>query len=106
MKNLIVLSPLLLLLLFLSPLPSASLPIPSYSKFPSIQAEKLIRELNLFPKESINIVDRNHSSLLLTKNKIVEKRFKFPNLADSSVSVEDLGHHAGYYQIEHSHAAK
>ncbi|XP_028064300.1 kynurenine--oxoglutarate transaminase-like [Camellia sinensis] len=61
---------------------------------PSVQGEKLIRELNFFPKESINIV---------------EKRFKFPNFVDpdvSDVSAVDLGHHAGYYTIQHSHAAR
>lgn len=77
-------------------------------KFPSTQARKLIRSLNLFPKHSINIVDRdvtNRSSNL--GSKIVEKPFKFPNLVDSdSVTLEDLGHHAGYYQIEHSHDAQ
>ncbi|GMP65007.1 hypothetical protein CsSME_00025990 [Camellia sinensis var. sinensis] len=38
-------------------------------------------------------------------SKIVEKRFKFPNFADPDVSAEDLGHHAGYYTIQHSYAA-
>lgn len=97
MKNLII---SLSLLLILYPLTSTSFLIPSYS----IGAEKLIRDLNLFPKESINIIDANHSSLL--RNRIVEKRFKFPNFRESGFSVEDLGHHAGYYQIQHSHAAK
>ncbi|MFS8003611.1 hypothetical protein Hanom_Chr13g01215951 [Helianthus anomalus] len=39
--------------------------------------------------------------------KLVEKRFVFPNFVDSSgASVEELGHHAGYYKIEHSYAAR
>ncbi|KAI3751531.1 hypothetical protein L2E82_22619 [Cichorium intybus] len=90
-----------LVLASLSPATSLSLSDP---KFPSTQARKLIRELNLFPKHSVNIIDRdvtNRSSNL--GSKIVEKPFKFPNFVDSnSVSLEDLGHHAGYYQIEHS----
>ncbi|CAI9302939.1 unnamed protein product, partial [Lactuca saligna] len=94
-----------LVLTSLSPATSFSLKDP---KFPSTQARKLIRELNLFPKHSINIVDRdvtNRSSNL--GSKIVEKPFKFPNLVDAdSVTLEDLGHHAGYYQIEHSHDAQ
>lgn len=94
-----------LVLTSLSPATSFSLQDP---KFPSTQARKLIRELNLFPKHSINIVDRdvtNRSSNL--GSKIVEKPFKFPNLVDAdSVTLEDLGHHAGYYQIEHSHDAQ
>ncbi|PRQ58726.1 hypothetical protein RchiOBHm_Chr1g0362451 [Rosa chinensis] len=37
---------------------------------------------------------------------IVEKRFTVPNVVgESGVSVDDLGHHAGYFKIEHSHAA-
>ncbi|XP_022890082.1 serine carboxypeptidase-like [Olea europaea var. sylvestris] len=97
-------TPVALFILFLiSPLSSVTallqLPIS-----PSNQAEKLIRELNLFPKESINIVhDRNFSN----RPKIVEKAFKLPHLIDTAgVSLQDLGHHAGYYQIQHSHAAR
>jgi len=35
---------------------------------------------------------------------IVEKKFSF--LGDSGPSVEDLGHHAGYYSLPHSKAAR
>ncbi|KAI3846922.1 hypothetical protein MKX03_016578, partial [Papaver bracteatum] len=38
--------------------------------------------------------------------KIVGKRFMFPNVADSGVLVHDLGHHAGYYKLQHSHVAR
>ncbi|GAB2286879.1 Protein cbp3, mitochondrial [Dionaea muscipula] len=114
-------SVLLLLLLFLSPLSYAefSIPdadglrIPPGAKFPSLQAEKLIRELNLFPKEPINIIDpdRDVGGTLEAAKKagprLVEKRFKFPNFdAANGISAEDLGHHAGYYEIEHSHDAR
>ncbi|XP_059456068.1 serine carboxypeptidase-like [Corylus avellana] len=75
------------------------------SNLPSVEAEKLIRELNLFPKNDLNVIDGRDSSPP-PKNKIVEKRFAFPNFVGSGVSVEDLGHHAGYYNIEHSHAAR
>lgn len=81
----------------------------SGSNFPSLQAEKLIRELNLFPKEKVNIVEGRESPLLaVTDKRIVEKKFKFPNLVESGsgVSVEDLGHHAGYYKLPHSHDAR
>ncbi|KAI8539745.1 hypothetical protein RHMOL_Rhmol09G0206600 [Rhododendron molle] len=94
------------LLLLLSPLSTAFLRMPSDAKFPSLQAEKLIRELNLFPKESVNVVDRGDDSLWSTGSRIVERRFRFPNLAEPSVTEEDLGHHAGYYKIENSHAAR
>uniref|UniRef100_A0A166DR91 Carboxypeptidase n=1 Tax=Daucus carota subsp. sativus TaxID=79200 RepID=A0A166DR91_DAUCS len=79
------------------------------SELPQSQAQKLIRDLNLFPSELINIVDANHSApplLSHNANRLVEKRFKFPGLATAGVSVEELGHHAGYYQIQHSYAAK
>ncbi|OMO55139.1 Peptidase S10, serine carboxypeptidase [Corchorus olitorius] len=75
------------------------------SNFPSVHAKKLIRELNLFPKEDVNVVDEGKVSLP-GGPKLVEKRFKFPNLAlPGGVSVEDLGHHAGYYKLPNSHDA-
>lgn len=95
---------LLLLLLVISP-SFAKIPVLP-SSFVSKQAEELIRELNLFPKESDNIVDQDPFPVAGDSSRIVEKRFTFPNLANSSVSFEDLGHHAGYYKIKHSHAAR
>lgn len=94
----------LLILLSLSTISTANT-----SKLPQSQAQKLIRELNLFPNELINIVDANHSApplLSHNTNRIVEKRVKFPSLVTNGDSAEELGHHAGYYQIQHSHAAK
>ena len=76
------------------------------SSFPSLHAKKLIRELNLFPKEEVNVVDEGRVSSPMGP-KLVEKRFKFPNLAvPGGVSVEDLGHHAGYYKLANSHDAR
>lgn len=96
-----------LLILFLSPICLADSELYSSANFPTTEAEKLIRGLNLLPKD-VNIVDQESDlSGLPQAKKIVEKKFKFPNLVDpGGVSVEDLGHHAGYYQIQHSHAAK
>ncbi|XAR72139.1 Carboxypeptidase C [Bertholletia excelsa] len=94
----------LFLSLLLLPFSSAVLRLPSSLKYPSHQAEKLIRELNLFPNESINLFEGDDS--LLTGRRIVEKRLRLPYFADSGTSVEELGHHAGYYKIEHSHAAR
>jgi len=40
---------------------------------------------------------------------IVEKPLRFPNFSgedDEGVSIDDLAHRAGYYPIQHSHAAK
>ncbi|KAF2318483.1 hypothetical protein GH714_008203 [Hevea brasiliensis] len=84
------------------------LPISTWT-FPSVHAEKLIRKLNLFPEKDVNIVRDGDASLLDGRKRIVEKRFRFPNVVDDEygeVSVKDLGHHAGYYKIANSHAAR
>ena len=67
------------------------------------QAEKLIKSFNLFPKDSINIATHDPS---LVAPKIVEKSFSFPSLNYSGLSVEDLGHHAGYCSLQHSKVAR
>ncbi|GAV80374.1 Peptidase_S10 domain-containing protein [Cephalotus follicularis] len=108
MEKLKVLSLCLALLIF-SPHSSSSFLLNDRrfapSDFPSVHAGKLIRELNLFPKEDVNVIEGGADRVVGPR--IVEKRFKFPNLVGSdSVSIEDLGHHAGYYQISHSHAAR
>jgi serine carboxypeptidase-like clade 4 len=98
-------------LLFLSSLPlilSATYPnnhlhLSSTASFPKLQAEKLIRDLNLFPKEPFNSAAPDPS---FAAPKIVEKRFSFPHLDYSGPSSEELGHHAGYYRLPHSKAAR
>ncbi|XP_042476057.1 serine carboxypeptidase-like [Macadamia integrifolia] len=75
------------------------------ANLPSVQAEKLIRQLNLLPKDALD--SPIASQAVPPHPKIVEKRFTLPNLAASpDVSVEDLGHHAGYYQLKNSYAAR
>ena len=78
------------------------------SSFLSVHAQQLIRDLNLFPESDANIVTAaGESSSVAAGKRIVEKRFTLPNVVgESGVSVEDLGHHAGYFNIEHSHAAR
>ncbi|XP_043703126.1 serine carboxypeptidase-like [Telopea speciosissima] len=77
----------------------------SNANLPSVQAEKLIRQLNLLPKDALDAPIATQA--VPPTPKIVEKRFSLPNLAASSdVSVEDLGHHAGYYQLKNSYAAR
>lgn len=79
----------LLIILFLSPLSSATGRTPRTANFRA------------------NLADCNDSALLCPVRKLVEKRFKFPNCdCEDPVSPEDLGHYAGYYQIQHSNAAK
>lgn len=92
-----------LLLVLLSPSSGASDDVALH------HANKLIRDLNLFPDDAVNVVPTANSSFLFrSPNEVVEKRLRFPNLvaSDSEPSVEDLGHHAGYYPIQHSHAAR
>lgn len=74
-------------------------------QFPKIQAEKLIRSLNLFPKHGAN----QHAAgedVLGGASPIVEKPVRFPFMADSEPSVKDLGHHAGYYRLPHTKDAR
>ncbi|KAI4384395.1 hypothetical protein MLD38_002559 [Melastoma candidum] len=78
------------------------------SDFPSLNAEKLIRELNLSPKELDVVSGRNGVGIGGDGKRIMERNFVFPDLVgvDSRVSVEDLGHHAGYYKLKDSHDAR
>ena len=98
----------LVLVLFLSHFASANdvLGFSPSSKLPKLQAEKLIRELNLLPKdaEPVDAVDREIES----PKRLVEAPVRFPGVdyADDSITVEDLGHHAGYYKIKKSRAAR
>ncbi|XP_020214792.1 serine carboxypeptidase-like [Cajanus cajan] len=72
------------------------------AKPPLSQAERLIRSLNLSPKKPVNIIKGDVADFV--PGKIVEKKFSF--LGDSGPSIEDLGHHAGYYSLPHSKAAR
>ncbi|KAJ8768608.1 hypothetical protein K2173_023512 [Erythroxylum novogranatense] len=76
----------------------------STSNSPRGRAEKLIRDLNLFPKHGINIGIDDDS--LVGAPVIVEKQFSFDLLGDIAPSVKDLGHHAGYYRLPHTKAAR
>ncbi|KAF9676641.1 hypothetical protein SADUNF_Sadunf08G0024100 [Salix dunnii] len=84
------------------------------SNFPSVQAEKLIRELNLFPNSEVNVIDGGDGGVGVIdqaayNKRIVERKFRFPNVVgdeEESFAVDDLGHHAGYYKIENSHDAR
>ncbi|KAK4286415.1 hypothetical protein QN277_002973 [Acacia crassicarpa] len=69
------------------------------------EAEKLIRDLNLSPKRYKYSLP--HDSLSVPAGKIVEKKFRFPYLDDAAgPSVQDFGHHAGYYGLPHSHGER
>ncbi|ESW04313.1 hypothetical protein PHAVU_011G084700 [Phaseolus vulgaris] len=94
----------LLLFFFLSLSSSYATFDPSHhpAYLPQSHAERLIRSLNVFPKDSVNITKGDHGGFV--PGMIVEKKFSF--LGDSGPSVEDLGHHAGYYSLPHSKAAR
>lgn len=79
--------------------------ISSTINYPILQAEKLIRDLNLFPKDSINIAAEKPS---FSSSGIVEKSFQFPFIERKSrdPSVQELGHHAGYYPLPHTKSAR
>ncbi|KDP43980.1 hypothetical protein JCGZ_05447 [Jatropha curcas] len=85
-----------------SPFSYASSP----TSLPKLQAEHFIRGFNLFPKHSINLPINDESSV--TVPEIVEKPLKLNLLGDSGLgpSVQDLGHHAGYYKLPHTKAAR
>ncbi|XP_048325267.2 serine carboxypeptidase-like [Ziziphus jujuba] len=76
----------------------------SVAGFSKLNAERLIKSLNLFPDDDVNIAPHDHS---FEPPKIVEKSFKFPFLnASSGPSVQELGHHAGYYKLPRSQSAR
>ncbi|KAJ0084037.1 hypothetical protein Patl1_30591 [Pistacia atlantica] len=70
---------------------------------PKLQAEKLIRGLNLFPKNDINTALADTSVMA---PKIVEKQFSLNPLGDPKPSVQEFGHHAGYYKLPHTQASR
>lgn len=74
-------------------------------QFPKTQADKLIRSLNLFPKHDVNH-HHDGGEEALGASPIVEKPVRFPFVVDSGASVQDLGHHAGYYKLPHTKDAR
>ncbi|XP_025641695.1 serine carboxypeptidase-like 48 isoform X2 [Arachis hypogaea] len=73
------------------------------------RAERLIRSLNLFPTKPVNIIGGGGSGDddVFVPGKIVEKNFSFLSLSNSDhPSIHDLGHHAGYYSLVHTKAAR
>ncbi|XAR60018.1 Carboxypeptidase C [Bertholletia excelsa] len=92
-------------LFILAPLSSPA-SLCSTLNFPKKQAEQFIRGLNLFPKHGFNKGSPvfNESSSVI--GSLVEKPLKLPALGDSETSIEDLGHHAGYYRLPHTKDAR
>ncbi|URD99586.1 serine carboxypeptidase-like [Musa troglodytarum] len=80
--------------------------LPEGASFPAPQAERLIRALNLVPKEICADAGSVAAATDAAAGRLVEKRVRFPGLSGGGPSVEELGHHAGYYRLPHSHAAR
>ncbi|XP_049380968.1 serine carboxypeptidase-like [Solanum stenotomum] len=78
----------------------------SPKKFQLTMGEKLITQLNLFPKHDINIVSSKDNSVNNYENKLFEKKLDLSYLGDSGSTVQDLGHHAGYFPLVHTKAAR
>jgi len=101
-------SPILLLsLLLLSPL-SSPIGIPDASgesqssavpNFAKAEAQKLIRGFNLRPKHDINTGPGAAAESPVGGPMLVEKPLRLPVLGDAGNSIQDLGHHAGYYRL-------
>ncbi|XP_073156661.1 serine carboxypeptidase-like [Henckelia pumila] len=71
------------------------------------QAERLIRSFNLSPKHGMNNhVGEVSGYRFANESRIVERKIKFPFVLETRGSISDLGHHAGYYRIQHSEAAR
>jgi serine carboxypeptidase-like clade 4 len=78
-------------------------------------AQRLIRDLNLLPSIQQDQDQIQDASTFIGDDtdsnqtpRLVETRIHLPILGDSGsdASVHELGHHAGYYSLQHTHAAK
>jgi vitellogenic carboxypeptidase-like protein/serine carboxypeptidase-like clade 4 len=75
--------------------------LPRDAKFPAAQAERLIRSLNLLPKEAGPTGAGDVPSV--APGELLERRVTLPGLPQG---VGDLGHHAGYYRLPNTHDAR
>ncbi|XP_002523707.2 serine carboxypeptidase-like [Ricinus communis] len=99
-----------LIILFISISPFSSYAASSHhdqtaNNSPKLQAERLIRGFNLSPKHSINLPKIADDSLENSPD-LVEKPLNLNLLGDSGPSVQDFGHHAGYFKLPHTKAAR
>ncbi|KAM0953570.1 putative carboxypeptidase C [Dioscorea sansibarensis] len=102
------LAPVLLILSISSLLPASSeKPNPKFYPRSSRRfAEALIRDLNLIPE--IQEIDGQIPADDQWGPRLVEKKLNLDILGDigSGISILELGHHAGYYSLNHTHAAR
>jgi hypothetical protein len=90
----------ILVLLCLAAAAADALQLPRSSSFPAAQAERLIRALNLLPKEAGTAAGAAPS---VAPGELLERRVTLPGLPQG---VDDLGHHAGYFRLPHTHDAR
>ncbi|PSR89928.1 Serine carboxypeptidase-like [Actinidia chinensis var. chinensis] len=91
----------LLFLLIVSPLPSSSQSSPTLNS-PETQFQRLIRGFNLSPKHDVN-TGRPGAQFPEVGPAMVEWPLKLPVPGNS---IQDLGHHAGYYRLPHTKDAR
>ncbi|EFJ37661.1 serine carboxypeptidase-like enzyme [Selaginella moellendorffii] len=74
---------------------------------PRHQAEQMIRAMNLLPHVDDSAEDSS-PELEMSVERLVERRVELGIKGDSEseVTVEDLGHHAGYFKLEGTHSAR
>ncbi|TVU33666.1 hypothetical protein EJB05_25498 [Eragrostis curvula] len=79
-----------------------ALQLPPDASFPAAQAERLIRALNLLPKEA-GSAGAGDGVPSVAPGELLERRVTLPGLPKG---VSDLGHHAGYFRLPHTHDAR
>ncbi|XP_066321011.1 serine carboxypeptidase 3-like [Miscanthus floridulus] len=78
--------------------------LPRDATFPAAQAERLIRALNLLPKEKeAGPGAGGGDGPSVAPGELLERRIRLPGVPDG---VGDLGHHAGYFRLPHTHDAR
>ncbi|KAI0531464.1 hypothetical protein KFK09_001019 [Dendrobium nobile] len=79
----------------------------SYELSPYRTAERLIKNLNLVPQNQ-EISGEEDFDDDPSQRRLVERKLHLDILGDAgaTVPVEQLGHHAGYYRLKRTHAAK
>ena len=86
------------------------LPSSSPRRFPRSAAVDLIRALNLHPSDaSPPSSTAGVEGALASAGTLVERPIRlasFADAGDAGTSVEDLGHHAGYYRLPNTHDAR
>ncbi|WCJ41576.1 Serine carboxypeptidase-like [Euphorbia peplus] len=96
---------LFIVLIFSCSYVSSSLLHPLSTTTPKQQAQDLIKSFNLSPKHSINL-PKNVQSLPDIDADIVEKPLTLQFSGGAGPSVQEFGHHAGYFKLPHAKAAR